>query len=349
MPFRHVDAVSRMWPRAGTAAEEMGFSMRAVPARVTRRPCVLWAPAKINLVLNVGERLTDGYHTVRTALQAVSLFDRLVLEPAAAVEVVCTAPGLGPPESNLAWRAATLLQRSAGVDTGVRIHLTKRIPAGAGLGGGSADAAATLLGCARLWGLDWERTRLGALAAQLGADVPFFLWGGTALAAGRGDRIQPLPPLPAWPGLLARVGPPLATAAMYAALDALGRWPRPDPRPVARLARHGPLPWDRHARHALARALGNSFEAVVYPRRGDVARLRADLLTAGALACVLCGSGSALFALAPTAAWAARVARRLRQAGIWSAPVRFWPKGPTLRGTPPSAEALGQGDDGPGA
>ncbi len=294
----------------------------------------LRVPAKVNLVLDVGPRRPDGYHAVRTVLQAVTLFDDLWLAPALSLHVECDVPGIGEGERNLAWRAAALLREAAGVSVGVRMRLRKGIPLGAGLGGGSADAAAALLGCARLWGVGWARSRLAALAAQIGSDVPFFLWGGTALGAGRGERVHPLPPFPAWPVLLVRAGAGSATAAAYAALDAAGQWPHPDPRPVAALARSGPAGWAAAARRELADRLGNSFESVLYPARPDLAALRAELLAQGALSCVLCGSGSALCALAPSAAWSRRLAPVLCARGTWAAAARFWPAGVAAAGGP---------------
>ena len=294
----------------------------------------LRVPAKVNLVLDVRPRRPDGYHGVRTVLQAVTVFDDLWLAPAPSLHLECDVPGIGEGERNLAWRAAALLREAAGVAAGVRMRLRKGIPLGAGLGGGSADAAAALLGCAHLWGVGWARSRLAALAAQLGSDVPFFLWGGTALGAGRGERVHPLPSFPAWPVLLVRAGAGSATAAAYAALDAAGDWPHPDPRPVADLARGGPAGGAPADRRELAARLGNSFESVLYPARPDLRALRAELLALGALSCVLCGSGSALCALAPSAAWSRRLVPVLRARGAWAVAARFWPAGVAVAGDP---------------
>lgn len=152
------------------------------------------APAKVNLTLEVLGRRPDGYHELRTVLQTVSLYDELVLSPSDDLRFTCSDERLAGQE-NLVVRATQLLAARAGVRGGATIHLAKRIPAAAGLGGGSSDAAAALVGLVRLWGLDWPVGRLQPLAAELGSDVPFFLWGGTALAEGRGERITPLPPV----------------------------------------------------------------------------------------------------------------------------------------------------------
>ncbi|MCS6802150.1 MAG: 4-(cytidine 5'-diphospho)-2-C-methyl-D-erythritol kinase [Chloroflexota bacterium] len=177
------------------------------------------APAKLNLTLNVLGRRADGYHEVRTVLQTVSLFDELTFAPAADLRFTCSDPRLAGPD-NLVLRAARLLQQQAGVAAGAAIHLLKRIPVASGLGGGSSDAAAALLGLSRLWGLEYSREQLQPLAAQLGSDVPFFLWGGTALAEGRGERITPLRPLrELWFVLLpASAAAPEKTKQLFAAL-----------------------------------------------------------------------------------------------------------------------------------
>jgi 4-diphosphocytidyl-2-C-methyl-D-erythritol kinase len=187
------------------------------------------APAKINWTLEVLGRRPDGYHEVRTVLQTVDLCDRLRVSAATDLELVVTGPvgpagapltGVPAPE-NLAYRAAALLRDRAGWPAlGARIELEKAIPAGAGLGGGSSDAAATLRALDRLWRLGLARGELARLGAQLGADVPFFLFGGTALGRGRGDEVTPLPDVPSRRFLLVvpRRRPARKTAAMYAHL-----------------------------------------------------------------------------------------------------------------------------------
>ena len=187
------------------------------------------APAKVNWTLEVLERRPDGYHEVRTVLQTVDLCDRVRAWPAGDLELVLTDPAgkAGaplvdvPPVENLAYRAAALLRDRAGrAGLGARIELAKAIPAGAGLGGGSSDAAATLRALDRLWGLGLPRAELARLGAELGADVPFFLFGGTALGRGRGDEVTPLPDIPTQRLLLVvpRRRPSGKTAAMYAHL-----------------------------------------------------------------------------------------------------------------------------------
>ena len=189
------------------------------------------APAKINWTLEVLGRRPDGYHEVRTVFQAVDLCDRVSVSPAADLELILTAPvqqtgaplPVLPPAENLAYRAAALLRdRTGGRAPGARIELEKAIPAGAGLGGGSSDAAATLRALDRLWGLGLAAAELAHLGRQLGADVPFFVFGGTALGRGRGDEVTPLPDVPMTRLLLVVPRGRLEgkTAAMYAHLRA---------------------------------------------------------------------------------------------------------------------------------
>jgi 4-diphosphocytidyl-2-C-methyl-D-erythritol kinase len=184
-------------------------------------PLTARAYAKVNLALEVLGRRPDGYHEVRTVLQSISLQDELTFRPAPSLTLRCGVPELETPD-NLVLRAARLLQEDAGVREGAAIELRKGIPVAAGLGGGSADAAAALLALDRLWGLSLPQGRLMALAAELGADVPFCLLGGTALAWGRGAEVMPLRALPeTWLVLLCpRVSLPRKTATVYAALDA---------------------------------------------------------------------------------------------------------------------------------
>ena len=152
----------------------------------------LSAFAKINLSLEVIRRRDDGFHDIATILQTVGLFDDLSLSSADELSVTCDDESLSG-ETNIVWQTATALARYAGVAPAARIHITKRIPVAAGLGGGSADAAAALRGLDRLWDLHLPPQTLAGIASTLGSDVPFLLEGGTALATGRGDQISALP------------------------------------------------------------------------------------------------------------------------------------------------------------
>ena len=150
------------------------------------------AHAKINLTLEILGKRPDGYHDLASVIQTVDLFDEVTVEAADGIEVDCDGPALAG-EANLAYRAAEALRQRSGVKQGARISIAKRIPVAAGLGGGSADAAATLRALNRLWGTGLNTGQLAETGATVGSDVPFLVRGGTALVQGRGERITPLP------------------------------------------------------------------------------------------------------------------------------------------------------------
>lgn len=156
------------------------------------------AYAKLNLVLEVLGRRSDGFHEVRTVLQTIDLADRLTFHPASGLNVQCDDPSLNG-EANLVWQAAVSLATSCDIQPRVNIHLEKHIPVAMGLGGGSSDAAATLLALNQLWRLNLTIEELSRIAASLGSDVAFFLTGGTGSAAGRGELVTPIRPLPSVP------------------------------------------------------------------------------------------------------------------------------------------------------
>lgn len=177
------------------------------------------APAKINLFLHVVGRRDDGYHLLQTAFRMLDHGDFLTFSRVedGAVRRVSLIPGV-PADDDLCVRAARLLQREAGIEAGVAIALDKRLPLGGGLGGGSSDAATTLIALNRLWGVNWPPRRLQALALQLGADVPFFVFGRSAFAEGVGETLQVLPLEPAW-YLVIEPGVAVPTREIFAAPD----------------------------------------------------------------------------------------------------------------------------------
>jgi len=190
----------------------------AAPTRVRTR-----APGKINVFLSVGALQDDGYHDVATAYQAVSLFEDVVAEPADDFSVTFTGSvdtsGVPVDDTNLAIRAARLVAETAGYSGGVRLTIDKRVPVAGGMGGGSADAAATLLAVDTLWGTALGRDELLRLAAELGADVPFAFAGGTAVGTGRGDELSPALAKGEFQWVLALSDDGLSTPAVYHALD----------------------------------------------------------------------------------------------------------------------------------
>ena len=181
------------------------------------------APGKVNLFLRVGDVQSDGYHDVATAYQAVSLYEDVRAWPddefSVAFNGSIDTSGLPADASNLAIRAAKLLARTAGVPGGVHLEIDKHVPIAGGMGGGSADAAATLVACDAMWGTTLSKEELHALAAKLGADVPFALTGGTAIGTGRGDRLSPALATGSFHWVLAVAEFGLSTPGVYRELD----------------------------------------------------------------------------------------------------------------------------------
>lgn len=256
-------------------------------------PMLLRAPAKINLFLRVLAREDDGYHGIETLFCRIDLADELELTQRSArgVTLDSASADLGPPDQNLAVRAAQLVLEATGHAFGVHLRLTKRIPVRAGLGGGSSDAAAALIGVNALAGNAVPRHELLQFAARLGSDVPFFLSGAPlALAWGHGERLLRLPPLPTAPGLLVLPAASVATPDAYGWLDS---------------ARHGA---GRRGAVALeldtlrtwgdiGRMAGNDFESPVFGRLPAVRAGFEALAATRPLVCRMSGSGSALFAI----------------------------------------------------
>lgn len=268
------------------------------------------APAKINLGLAVLGARRDGYHELRTIFQTVTLWDRLTLRPArAGIRVDCpTLPGLG--EDNLAHRAARLFLDETGAGAGVRIDLDKRIPAGGGLGGGSSDAAAVLLGCSRLFGTVPEPGRLREWATTLGSDVPFFLDGGSAIGSGRGEILQRLEPFPGAALALIHVPPAgLSTAAVYRELRpaAPGRLTERARKFTILLAC-----WQGGDVRQLGKRLFNDLETPAFALAPGLADAKQALTAAGAEGALLCGSGSSVFGLFGSDSAAEQARKRLR-------------------------------------
>ena len=275
------------------------------------------APAKINLSFEVLRRRPDGYHEVRTVLAAVDLTDELELREAGGLALTVEPEGAAPVDDNLVLRAAALLRDAAPAGAGAAVALHKRIPVAAGLGGGSSDAAAALLGLARLWDLDLSDATLAELAALLGSDVPFFLRGGTALASGRGDALTPLPqPVERFVVVVAPEEPARGkTARMY---DLLGPQHLSDGGRTAEVARRV------RAGEPLGGAPFNAFEAVAPAAYASFEPLRSAFAGAGASA-LLSGAGPAMFALADDEADADGIAHRMAAAGYDARAVRLLP------------------------
>jgi len=264
------------------------------------------AYAKVNLRLDVLGVRADGYHELRTVFQAISLHDTLVLEtkrePGIDLHITGNSQLAGEPgQNNLVYRAIDQLAREIGFERGVRAVLTKRIPVGRGLGGGSSDAAAALLGLLRLTGKRIAAARLLEIASGLGADVPFFLQGGRALGIGRGDEIYPLPDVARRQVLV--ISPHEIAVPTKDAYRCLSQELTNGDGPT-KLMRFCALCWSPQGG-----ALSNDFEAAVFPRYPRLAAIKRELLQQGAAEASLAGSGSAVFGVYQHPAKARRAAR----------------------------------------
>lgn len=279
------------------------------------RSITLRAFAKINLSLRVTGARRDGFHDVQTILQSIDLFDRVRCDARrGAFEIRCDMAGVPTDESNLVWKSAQLLWEAdgrAGKPRDTVVSLRKNIPMEAGLGGGSSDAAASLLGLRRLWNTAVPDHEIHALAAKLGSDVPFFLRGGTALGLGRGDEVYPLQPLPRYPVVL--VMPPFGvlTKDAYNWLDAGRRAVSPSYLPDTWLGRATPLI--------------NDLEGPVAERHPLISQLKQRLTDGGAIMAAMSGSGSSVFGVFKSEQGAGRAARSLAGDGTRVLTAHFQP------------------------
>jgi 4-diphosphocytidyl-2-C-methyl-D-erythritol kinase len=267
------------------------------------------ALAKINLDLRVLGKRADGYHELRTIFQTISLADTLEIAftPGRATEIELRDDA-GIPD-NLVVRAARMAMDVTGAVGRVEMRLVKRIPVGAGLGGGSSDAAAVLLALPALAGRPMGFGAMAELAGKLGSDVPFFLLGGTAVGIGRGTELFPLPDAPARAGVLVISERRVETAQAYAALS---------PRLTSESQQNKIVSFQSHTWDPIAGGpAANDFEEVVFERHGRLASLKRELIRAGASVAMMTGSGSALFGLFSDGEQASRALRRLaRPSGL---------------------------------
>jgi 4-diphosphocytidyl-2-C-methyl-D-erythritol kinase len=249
--------------------------------------------AKVNLNLRVLGRRDDGYHDLDTVFQTVSLHDTIEFSLIQQPHIVLSSNDRSLPvdESNLVMRAAKALQARFRADRGARIRLQKRIPTQAGLGGGSSDAAATLLVLAKLWELNCSWDELLTIAAQLGADVPFFFYGGTVKASGIGEQLETLEDIAQKFLLIVKPNANISTADAYRALDE-----RSLTSPIPETILSTSQQTAESDKIDLAN-LTNDFEAVVFDLETEIRRAKSALLKAGANAALLAGSGSAVFGI----------------------------------------------------
>lgn len=246
----------------------------------------LRAPAKINLCLHVLRRRPDGYHEVEMVMQAVGLYDEVTVRLAGSgITVRCDSAAVPAGEGNIAWRAARAFLERSGHRTGVTVEMRKSIPVAAGLGGGSSDAAAVLVALNRLLGAGFSRDDLAAMGTRLGMDVPFFLYGPTALARGRGEVLTSLPAPPKFWVLLVNPGFETSTAWVYNNLN-FGLTKKGDCTNIAGLNVS-----------QIARSLHNDLETVTAAAHPAIAEMEQALLDAGALGARMSGSGPTVFGI----------------------------------------------------
>jgi 4-diphosphocytidyl-2-C-methyl-D-erythritol kinase len=295
----------------------------------------LTARAKINLHLDVVSERDDGYHDIATLFHSIELADLLELAPAEGLSLTVEPPMALPDEENLAWLAARelgeeawTLAEGAPLPMGLAIRVAKRIRRAAGLGGGSADAAATLVGANEIWGLGWPAARLSTVASGLGADVPFMIGGGAAIGRGRGDELEPIAP---WAGLgvvLALPEAHLATVDVYARTSSEG-----SASPVEETA----AALSSRDLTALGAAMRNDLTDAAIHFVPEI-RQALQIASASSVPAMMSGSGPAVFALSDDAERLDRVDAQWRAAGLPTLRTRLAASGVTRApGTGPAA------------
>lgn len=269
------------------------------------------AYAKLNLTLEVGEKRPDGYHDLVSIMTCAGLHDTVTVEETGRgdILVTCDEAALPCDESNLAWRAADSFFRALGKPCpGVSIRLEKVIPMQAGLGGGSADAAAVLRALRRLYAPEMPWIQLEEVGALLGSDVPFCVRGGTARCEGRGEKMESLPDMPECWYVIVKPQEAHPTGAMYAAIDAARPARRHTTQQMTEALRKGDLT-------QMADNFYNTFESVL-PQESEIPAIREELLRSGALGAMMSGSGSAVFGIFAEKETAQEACERLK--GRWN-------------------------------
>lgn len=247
--------------------------------------------AKINWFLRVLGKREDGYHELCTVFQTVSLHDSLRFSDASEISLTCTAPHLPTDEKNLIVRAANALRKRFAVKKGARIHLEKRIPAPGGLGGGSSNAAVALVGLARLWKIKTGLDELTEIGGELGADVPFFFHGGTAVGTGRGTVIIPRPEIIEGHMLIVTPDRDVPTAAAFALLRS-PHLTNNDSKSILQICRYEAMALNLRQSDPV-----NDFEKAVFRAEPEIERVKHKLLGSGARHAAMSGSGASVFAV----------------------------------------------------
>ena len=258
----------------------------------TKEVCVR-APAKVNLILRILDRLPTGYHQIWSIMQTVDLADRLTIRVVPSTTVItlqCQHSTVPKDRTNLVYQAAELVLNQAGSSVGLEIDLEKHIPMAAGMGGGSSDAAATIFGLVRLLDLDWSLSDMAQIGAQLGSDVPFFFSAPSALVRGWGQEVLPLSMAGERWIVLVNPGFPIETKWAYDQLASTRKQVLPIGEHLKKIEVDQSISWDR-----LTALLENDFEPAIFPVFPELKNIKAEFLAAGAEAALLSGSGATMF------------------------------------------------------
>ncbi len=270
----------------------------------------LQAFAKINLGLDVLGKREDGYHEVRMIMQTIRMYDQLDMrnsvEPG--IHLTTNKKYIPVDENNLVWRAAKLMMDTCGIIEGVSIHLHKVIPVAAGMAGGSSDAAATLVGMNRLFHCGLSKEKLMELGVQIGADVPYCVLRGTALAEGIGEKLTVLPPMPDCWILIGKPGISVSTKYVYTTLDLNTDTVHPDIDGMKKALEDGNL-------YGITERMGNVLQDVTIPAYPEVERIKEQMKTLGAVNAMMSGSGPTVFGIFDNEEKAQKACQKLRESG----------------------------------
>ena len=270
----------------------------------------LQAFAKINLGLDVLGKREDGYHEVRMIMQTIRMYDQLDMRKSVepGIHLTTNKKYIPVDENNLVWRAAKLMMDTCGIIEGVSIHLHKVIPVAAGMAGGSSDAAATLVGMNRLFHCGLSKEKLMELGVQIGADVPYCVLRGTALAEGIGEKLTVLPPMPDCWILIGKPGISVSTKYVYTTLDLNTDTVHPDIDGMKKALEDGNL-------YGITERMGNVLQDVTIPAYPEVERIKEQMKTLGAVNAMMSGSGRTVFGIFDNEEKAQEACQKLRESG----------------------------------
>ena len=270
----------------------------------------LQAFAKINLGLDVLGKREDGYHEVRMIMQTIRMYDQLDMRKSVepGIHLTTNKKYIPVDENNLVWRAAKLMMDTCGIMEGVSIHLHKVIPVAAGMAGGSSDAAATLVGMNRLFHCGLSKEKLMELGVQIGADVPYCVMRGTALAEGIGEKLTVLPPMPDCWILIGKPGISVSTKYVYTTLDLNTDTVHPDIDGMKKALEDGNL-------YGITERMGNVLQDVTIPAYPEVERIKEQMKALGAVNAMMSGSGPTVFGIFDNEEKAQKACQKLRESG----------------------------------